>query len=134
MVIGGSYENFYFFAFRSDGLRWHCVGHISVRKQKAKLCGKWLEFRRGTIFSKSHLPIWKILGFCHFWVEGVSLRTIGVELEMAPHSLVDWASFCREIVFDSFFLKPEKLGGPGLVVEIDESKFGRRKHHRGPPV
>ena len=24
-----------------------------------------------------------------------------------------------------------KIGGPGTVIEVDEAKFGRRKHHKG---
>ena len=44
---------------------------------------------------------------------------------------VDWASFCREILLADFVDNFEPLGGEGRTVEIDESKFGKRKFWRG---
>jgi len=44
---------------------------------------------------------------------------------------VNWASFCREVICNALILNKQKLGGPGIEVEIDESKFGRRKYHKG---
>ena len=53
------------------------------------------------------------------------------EIEVSPHTVVDWSSFCREVCL--FWLEKERviLGGPGVVVEIDEAKLGKRKYNRG---
>jgi len=53
------------------------------------------------------------------------------ELSISKHTMVDWANFCREVTFDHMILKKTKIGGDFVEVEIDESKFGKRKYHRG---
>lgn len=50
---------------------------------------------------------------------------------MSYQTAVDWASFCREVLIDACFDNSEPVGGVGVTVEIDESKFGRRKYNRG---
>ena len=44
-------------------------------------------------------------------------------------TLCDWGSFCREVAIDEVMKKSEQIGGEGVVVEIDESKFGKRKQY-----
>ena len=38
------------------------------------------------------------------------------------------------MVLDAFLARPVKLSGPGVEVQIDEAKFGKRKFQRGHPV
>lgn len=65
------------------------------------------------------------------WARGYKLIDIGHELSIGHQSCVDWASFCREVCLVAFMDNPQMLGGEGRTVEIDESKFGRRKFWRG---
>jgi hypothetical protein len=53
------------------------------------------------------------------------------ELDLCRQTVVDWYNFSREVCTSILEKNSEKLGGPGKIVEIDESKFGKRKFHKG---
>ncbi|CAK1597651.1 unnamed protein product [Parnassius mnemosyne] len=49
-------------------------------------------------------------------------------------TIADWYSYCREtVVIYQINVQKNigKIGGPGKVVQIDESKFGKRKYNKG---
>ena len=46
-------------------------------------------------------------------------------------TIVHWCSFAREVCATILEVESQPIGGVGKIVEIDESKFGKRKYHRG---
>ncbi|XP_050066193.1 uncharacterized protein LOC126555295 [Aphis gossypii] len=115
----------------ADGFVWRCRQWSTTNNRKKIRCDFKQSIRKDTFFNKSHLSIYQIVMFSYLWTENVSLSFIRKQIEIAQQSAVDWASFHREVVFDGMILRHEKIGGVGKVVEIDESKFGRRKYYRG---
>lgn len=114
-----------------DKYRWFCDNYVVQRKQKRTRCNFKKSIRSGTFFAKSHLSLGVILKFIHFWVHNTPLNVTSFNLHIAAQTGVDFANFCREVVYDQMVLHSNPLGGPGSHVEIDESKFGRRKYNRG---
>lgn len=53
------------------------------------------------------------------------------EFGISDHGICDWASFCREDHVEWCIKREGQIGGEGKVVEIDESKFGKRKYNVG---
>ena len=65
------------------------------------------------------------------WCYRYSERHVIRELEISNHSVIDWFNFCREVCTEIILNRStEKLGGENKVVQIDESKFGKRKYNR----
>ena len=52
-------------------------------------------------------------------------------LQISSATAVDWYNFVRDICAEYFLAHPAVIGGPGVEVEIDESKFGKSKYNRG---
>ncbi len=52
------------------------------------------------------------------------------EMETSSATSVKFGNKCREICELSCFANGEKIGGEGVIVEIDETKIGKRKYNR----
>jgi transposase-like protein len=108
--------------FFSDGHVWRCLN---------KKCNKKIFIRLGSWFEKHILTLENFLLITYFWVYKASEIFVRHELDICRQTVVDWYNFSRQVCTSILEINSEKLGGPGKIVEIDESKFGKRKFHKG---
>ena len=74
------------------------------------------------------MTIEEILQIIYMWVHRQSQKNMQHELCISLATDVGWCSFCREVCKMSIINSSEKIGGPGVVSEIDESKFTNKGH------
>ena len=91
--------------------------------------------RKGSFFEGSKLDNSTILQIIWYWVHNVDQDLIKLELDINSNTtLVDWFNFGRDVCVEILIKDSKKIGGPGHIVEIDESKFGKRKFNKGRQV
>ena len=57
------------------------------------------------------------------------------ELDISAPTIVDWYNYAREVCTEILCQNENSvIGGKDIVVEIHESKFGKRKYHKGRKV
>lgn len=90
--------------------------------------------RAGSYFERSKMSIPDILLLTHFLLHRVGHKVISGELDITSHTVCDWHAFMREVCVEVCLKMNEPIGGPGQIVEINESKLAKRKFNRGRSV
>lgn len=92
------------------------------KKLQKKRCNFKVSMKKGTFFEKSKLPIDTVCKFVGFWccMKHPTQEFLRNELSLAPKTVVDWSSACRDICIHWAKSVSEKIGGDGVMVQVDE--------------
>ena len=114
---------------RPDGQRFRC----SNRRRGRQGCSYSVSSRKGSWFDSIKLTLQQAILIPYFWTYKYNQLQLRHELHIgSQHTSVDWYNFVREVCAQILIADTTPIGGPGITVEIDESKFaGRRKYNRG---
>jgi transposase-like protein len=92
------------------------------------------SIRHGSWFQQSKLTLLQILVLTYEILRREPANQIENEYSFSKRTIADWGMFCREAMLTFLVGSTVKIGGPNRTVEIDESKFGKRKYNIGHPV
>ena len=105
-----------------EGFRSRCQKRVAGVR-----CRQSASIRLGSWFQQSNLTHNEIMLITYDTVRREQTSWIQREYCFSSHTVAEWGMFCRETMLVFLEGCSVKIGVPNKTVEIDESKFGRRK-------
>jgi transposase-like protein len=110
----------------ADKHRWRCG-----KGPRGARCNGTRSLRHASWFTKSKLNLLEVMLLTYDILEKRPALNVKIDWQMNDNTTCDWSDFCKDVIIEYVESKSEMIGGEGKVVEVDGSKFGKRKYHRG---
>ena len=109
-----------------------CSSMVDNRRWKCYNCREWKDgIRKNTFFEKSRLSLGQTVLIIYYWATDVPVRICVTHLGISKKTIVDYYNFLREICSAALIQDTCMFGGPGVIVEVDETVITKRKYNRG---
>ena len=102
------------------------AGRVSAEKP--------LQYLKDHFFSLSILNCNQVLQIGYYWLGGANHQQIMRYTGLSKPTITAYLGYYRQLISGSLERDDTMIGGEGITIEIDESKFGKRKFHRGHTV
>ena len=101
-------------------------------KCKEKKCKRRFSIRTSSWYSHIRLSLSTVLYLVYMWCWRFKSFQIIHELEISKHTCADYKNMLREVCFNNFFGNCQLvIGGPGHIVQVDETCLVKRKYNVG---
>lgn len=96
-----------------------------------KICKKTIPIRNDSYFERHSIQCSKILLIAYYWLSKMHTVSIKDCTKTSPKTVCYLQKLFQNIISNALDFEDTIIGGEGIIVEIDETKMGKRKFHRG---
>ena len=112
-----------------------CNGKLSRTGKKLRCtrnsCRKAYSIFQNSIFSKNCLSCNEILHLGYLWLLKIPTNAMVMQTGHSNKTICEYRKQFRQLVTSMIDPDDVIIGGPGIIVQVDETKLGKRKYHRG---
>jgi transposase-like protein len=94
-------------------------------------CHQKVSLLKNSLFYRHRIPCCKILQMVYFWLCGMKTSAVVTLTGLSKGTVASYYDIFRDLVAALLDDEDYQIGGEGVVVEIDETKMGKRKYNRG---